>query len=187
MRDDDSQKARMLRGDLYRPDDPDLVEDHRRCRRLLERFNACGVDDQNQAQRLLHELLGRFGQESVIRPPFHCDYGSQIHIGDRTFINYNTVILDCASVTIGDDVQIASGVQILTPTPPLDPDIRRSGLESAHPVTIESGAWLGAGAIILPGVRIGQNSVVGAGSVVTRDLPSGVLAFGNPCRVVRDV
>jgi maltose O-acetyltransferase len=122
-----------------------------------------------------------------IKPPFQCDYGYPISVGARTFINYGAVILDVAQVTIGADVQIATGVQLLTPTHPLDAGTRRDGWESAEPISVEDGVWLGGGAIVCPGVTIGEDTVVGAGSVVTTDLPPRVLAVGNPCRPIRDL
>jgi maltose O-acetyltransferase len=177
----------MLRGELYRAHDPELVEDHRRCRLLVERFNATGVMATQERRTLLEELLGEVGDEVEIKPPFQCDYGYPISVGARTFINYGAVILDVARVTIGKDVQIATGVQLLTPTHPLDAATRRDGWESAEPITVEDGVWLGGGAIVCPGVTIGDDTVVGAGAVVTRDLPAGVVAYGNPARVQREI
>ena len=180
-------KERMLRGELYVADDPELWEDFRRGRLLAERFNALSATEVDEARRLLGELLGRFGADSQIRAPFQCDYGYLTEVGERTFINYGAAILDCARVTIGDEVQIATNVQLLTATHPLDAATRRAAWESAQPITIEDGAWLGGGVIVCPGVPIGENTVVGAGSVVVKDLPAGVLAVGNPARVIRDL
>jgi maltose O-acetyltransferase len=181
------QKDRMLRGDLYRAHDPELVADHRRCRLLVERFNATSVTEAAERRRLLDELLGEFGEDAEIKPPFQCDYGFTISVGARTFMNYGTVILDEVPVTIGADVQIATNVQLLTATHPLEAGPRRAGWESAEPISIGDGAWLGGGVIVCPGVTIGEDTVVGAGSVVVRDLPPRVLAVGNPCRPVRDL
>jgi maltose O-acetyltransferase len=125
------------------------------------------------------------GERVEIRPPFFCDYGFNIHIGADSFLNFNCVILDTVAVTIGDRVQIGSAVQILAADHPLDPEARRTGVESGRPVVIEDDVWIGAGAILVPGVTIGTGSVIGAGSVVTRDIPAGVVAVGNPCRVLR--
>jgi maltose O-acetyltransferase len=180
-------KERMLRGELYRADDPDLLEDFRRGRRLVERFNATSDDDEDERRRLLQRLLGRFGAGSQIRAPFQCDYGYLTEVGERTFINYGTAILDCAKVTIGDEVQIATHVQLLTATHPLEAVPRRAAWESAEPIAIEDGVWLGGGVIVCPGVTIGENTVVGAGGVVIEDLPPGVLAVGNPARPIRDL
>jgi maltose O-acetyltransferase len=175
----------MLAGELYIADDPELAADHRHCRRLVERFNATGVDDMAKRLEILRDLFGEFGEGAEIKPPLQCDYGYLIRVGKRTFINFGAIILDCAEVSIGDDVQVGPGVQLLTATHPLDAETRRQRWEYARPITIEDGVWLGAGVIVLPDVTIGENTVVGAGSVVTRDLPPGVLAVGNPCRVVR--
>jgi maltose O-acetyltransferase len=177
----------MLRGELYRADDPDLLADHRRARLLVERFNATSVDEADARRALLEDLLGALGEGTEIRPPLQCDYGYPTTVGARSFVNYGAVFLDCAPIAIGDDVQIATCVQLLTATHPLDADLRRSGVESALPITIASGAWLGGGVIVCPGVTVGENAVVGAGSVVTRDLPPNVLAVGNPCRPIREL
>ena len=179
----------MLRGELYRADDPELIAERRQAQILLARFNAIVPDGGwNEAGRqLLVELLAEFGSGAVIEPPFRCDYGGQIAIGARTFINYGATILDCAPVQIGADVLVGPNVQLLTATHPLDAGKRREGWEEAHPIVIGDGAWLGGGAIVCPGVTIGAETVVGAGSVVTRDLPPRVLAAGNPCRVIRSL
>jgi maltose O-acetyltransferase len=178
-------KDRMLRGELYLADDPELVAERQRCRLLVERFNATSVTDRQQRTELLRTLFGHLGEDTEVLPPLQCDYGYLISVGTRTFVNYGAIILDCAPVTIGDDVQIATAVQLLTATHPLDAAVRRSRYESAEPDA--DGVWLGGGVIVCPGVSIGQDTVVGAGSVVTRDLPSRVLAVGNPCRVVREL
>jgi len=175
----------MLVGELYLGTDPQLVAEDLRAQEVLYRFNMSrpGADDERRA--LLVELFADFGTGAVLKPSFRCDYGTNISIGEDTFINYNCVFLDCNRITIGKQVQIAPCVQIYTATHPLDADTRRSKLEFALPVVIDDGVWLGGGAIVCPGVTIGKNTVVGAGSIVTRDLPPGVLAVGNPCRVLR--
>ena len=175
----------MLRGDPYIADDPELSAERLRCRLLVQRLNATSAADGAAIGAVLRELLGAFGERSYVTPPLYCDYGYNIAIGARTFVNYATVILDCAPVRIGDDVQIATGVQLLTATHPLSAEERLAAWESASPIEIGDGAWLGGGVIVCPGVRIGERAVIGAGSVVTRDVPAGVLAVGNPCRVVR--
>jgi maltose O-acetyltransferase len=179
------QKARMLAGELYMASDPELVAAHLRAQRLLQKFNATPADAQEERRALLTELFSRFGEGAVLKPTLRCDYGFNITIGKKTFINYDCVFLDCNKIAIGDEVQIAPGVHIYTATHPLDPRQRRSALEQALPVAIADGVWLGGGAIICPGVTIGENTVIGAGAVVTRDLPPNVLAVGNPCRVIR--
>jgi maltose O-acetyltransferase len=151
----------------------------------MDRFHASLADEDALRSALLRELFAAFGEGAAVRPPFRCDYGSNIRIGRGTFVNYGCVMLDCNAITIGEDVQIGPAVQIYTPDHPLDAGTRRSGLESARPVAIGDNVWLGGGAIVCPGVTIGADTVVGAGSVVVRDLPPGVVAVGNPCRVLR--
>ncbi len=177
----------MLAGDLYIADDPALAQDNQRAMALMEAFNRTPAADPDERRRLLNELLGGFGAGSEIRPPLYCDYGYQTRIGARTFVNFGLVALDVGSITIGDDVQIGPNVQLLTPTHPLDPELRRAKWEAAAPITIEDNTWLGGGVIVCPGVTIGANTVVGAGSVVTRDLAPNVLAVGTPARVVRSL
>ena len=184
MGDGRSMRERMLAGEPYLFDGS-LDEDTRRCRELLERINAATPDQDTERDAWLAELLGSFGKGSNIRPPFRCEYGYQVHVGERVFANFGLVCLDVARITIGDDTRIGPGVQLLTPTHPLEPDERREGWESAEPVTIGRNAWLGGAVVVCPGVTIGDDTVVGAGSVVTRDLPPAVVAVGNPARVVR--
>jgi len=182
-----TMRERMLAGELYLADDPVLAEEQARAARLLNRFNQTGVDDGAERHGLLLDLLGRFGEGSEIKPPLRCDYGYRILVGTRTFVNYGLVALDVASIAIGDDVQIGPNVQLLTPTHPVDPETRRAKWEAAEPIAIGGNVWLGGGVIVLPGVTIGENTVVGAGSIVTRDLPPNVVAAGNPARVVRSL
>nr|WP_109470452.1 sugar O-acetyltransferase [Mycolicibacter nonchromogenicus] len=182
------QRERMLRGEPYRPDDPDLVAGRRDCQKLVAAFNATGPDDTDARCELLGELLGSFGANSEILPRFCCDYGKYINIGAHCFVNYDAVFLDCAPITVGDHVSIGPRAQLLTALHPVDDiDARRSGWESAAPITLGDNVWLAAGVIVCPGVSIGADTVVGAGSVVTRNLPAGVLAAGNPCRVLRRI
>lgn len=178
---------RMLAGDLYLASDPAIQRSLLRAARLVERYNRSSVDEPALRRQLLEELLGQVGPEVEIRPPFACDHGTQITIGARTFANFGLVALDVARITIGEDVQIAPNVQLLTATHPLDPGPRRAKLESARPITIGDNVWLGGGAIVCPGVTIGDNSVIGAGAVVIRDVPANVVAVGNPARVVREL
>jgi maltose O-acetyltransferase len=181
------QKARMLAGELYRANDPELRADAERCDRLLRRYNATGAEDREERAAILRELLGSVGEGVAIRPPLFMDYGYQTTIGAGTFVNSGAVILDVGRVTIGADVQIGPNVQLLTPTHPLEPELRRTGAEAAEPITIGDNVWLGGGVIVCPGVAIGADTVVGAGAIVTRDLPRGVLAVGNPARVIRQL
>lgn len=181
-----SMRERIRAGEPYIADDPELIELNLHAMDLTEAFNAAPIRDAARRRALLTQLLGEIGAETQIRPPLRVDYGSHIHLGDRTFVNFGLVALDVAAITIGDDVQIGTNVQLLTPTHPVDPEQRRAKWESAAPVTIADNVWLGSGAIVLPGVTIGANTVVGAGSVVTGDLAPNVVAVGNPARVVRN-
>jgi maltose O-acetyltransferase len=180
-------KERMLRGELYLAGDPELAADHARAQDLLERYDATPHAAQDERDRLLRELLGEVGEGVVVKPPFRCDYGRHISIGDRTFVNYGCVLLDVAAIRIGSACQLATNVQLLTATHPVDPEPRRLGWEYAEPITLGDNVWLGGGAIVCPGVTIGDDTVVGAGAVVTRDLPAGVVAVGNPARVLREI
>jgi maltose O-acetyltransferase len=180
-----TEKEKMLAGEPYLASDAVLVAERLGARRVLHRFNAAGPEEWDEAAALLAGLFGAFGGGTVVMAPFQCDYGYNIRVGRNGFVNYNCVFLDCAPVTIGEDVQIAPGVQLYTATHPVDAAIRRAGPEYALPITIGDGVWIGGGAILLPGVTVGDNTVVGAGSVVTRDLPPNVVAAGNPCRVLR--
>src|SRR5215212_3761529 len=180
-------KRRMLGGELYRADDPDLERDHARAQALLERYNATRHEEQELRSQLLRELLGEVGNGVVIKPTFRCDCGAQITIGDRTFVNYDCVMLDVAPIAVGADCQLATRVQLVTATHPLEPGPRRERWEAARPIAIEDNVWLGSGVIVCPGVTIGADTVVGAGAVVTRDLPAGVLAVGVPARVRREL
>jgi maltose O-acetyltransferase len=178
-------RERMLAGDLYVFDDPRLAAEQERAVRLLEQFNRGSVAAAAERERLLRDLLGSFGEGAVIRPPFYCDYGYQTHIGARSFANFGLVALDVARITIGEDVQIGPNVQLLTPTHPVEADLRRATWEAARPITIGNNVWLGGGVIVCPGVTIGDDTVVGAGAVVVKDLPPRVVAVGNPARVIR--
>ena len=177
----------MLAGDLYIANDPELAEDSLRAMSLLESFNRSTVGDPAGRRIILDDLLGTFGEGSEVRPPMYCDYGYQIHIGARTFVNFGFMALDFARIEIGDDVQFGPNVQLLTPTHPTDAELRRAKWEAALPITIEDNVWIGGGAIVLPGVTIGENAIVGAGAVVTKDIPPNTLAVGNPARVVRSL
>ncbi|MFF9283441.1 sugar O-acetyltransferase [Streptomyces griseosporeus] len=178
---------RTLAGDLYIADDPEIVRRQQRAVRLAAAYQAAYAEDVDAARALLAELLGGLGAEAHVRPPLYVDYGSNITVGARTFVNYGLTALDVAAISIGEDCQIGPHVQLLTPTHPLEPDPRRDKLEAARPITVGDNVWIGGGAIVLPGVTIGDNSVIGAGAVVTKDVPAGVVAVGNPARVVRSL
>jgi maltose O-acetyltransferase len=176
----------MLAGELYDPTDPELVAARRRARDLCWTLNATRDEDAEQRRRLLVELLGAGGDSVWMQPPFFCDYGANIHLGERVFFNFNCVVLDVCEVRIGSHTLFGPAVQIYTATHPFDAELRRSQ-ESGKPIEIGSDVWVGGGAIILPGVRIGSRAVIGAGSVVTRDVEPGVFAAGNPCRAIRTI
>ena len=182
-----TQKARMLAGLPYKAWLDGLSEERMACRRKLHAFNLLPPDEEEQAQRLLLELLGKTGRDPWINAPFHCDYGWNIEVGDNFFANYNLTILDVGKVTIGSNVQFAPNVSIYTAGHPLHPDSRNSGYEYGLPVTIGDNVWIGGNVVLLPGVTVGSNSVIGAGSVVSRDIPEWVVAVGSPCRVVRRI
>jgi maltose O-acetyltransferase len=180
-----TMRERMLAGEPYIADDPQLGADDARAQRLTHRINTTDPTDGVTLRALLTELLGGYGAGSLIRPPLRCDYGYQTTFGARSFANFGLICNDVATITIGDDVQIGPGVQLLTSTHPLEPGPRRDKWEAAKPIAIGDNVWLGGGVIVCPGVTIGADTVVGAGSVVVRDLPAGVLAAGSPARIVR--
>lgn len=182
-----SNRERMVAGEPYSADDPELIAANSAAQLLLERYNAIPDAQQSERDLVLAQLLGSMGEGVVIKPSLRCDYGTNISIGDRTWINYDAVMLDPAPITIGADCMFATRIQLLTATHPIDARTRTAGWESAHPITIGDRVWLGGGAIVCPGVTIGDETVVGAGAVVTRDLPPGVVAVGNPARVLREI
>nr|WP_055501740.1 sugar O-acetyltransferase [Nonomuraea pusilla] len=183
-----TNRERMLAGDLYIADDPESARIAQQATALLETYRLQTVaGEHEQARQTLTRALGTLGPDAYVKPPLFVDYGENIHIGARTFINHNLTALDVATITIGEDCQIGPGVQLLTPTHPVEPGPRRDKLEAAEPITIGDNVWLGGGVIVCPGVSIGDNSVIGAGAVVTRDIPPNVVAAGNPARVLRTI
>jgi maltose O-acetyltransferase len=179
-------RERMLRGELYVADDAENEAEFSRVQELLARFNGTVPAASGERDALLREMLRHVGTDVVVRPPFYCEYGA-VSIGDGTFINVDAVMLDVAAIEIGAACQIATRVQLLTATHPIDPEPRRLGWEYAEPITIADNVWLGGGVIVCPGVTIGQDTVVGAGAVVAKDLPAGVVAAGVPARVLREI
>lgn len=179
-----SERDKMLRGEPYDASDPGLVEGRIRARRLTQQFAALDPADEGGRALLLRDLLGEIGEGAWVEAPLMCDYGSQIRVGARVYVNMACVFLDAAPITIGDDVQLGPGVQLLTSDHPRDAAQRAGGLESARSISIGNRAWLGGGAIVLPGVEIGEDAIIGAGSVVTHSIPPGVTAVGNPCRAI---
>ena len=181
-----SERQKMVAGELYDPLDPELVAARERARDLCQTLNATRERDQEERRRILRELFPAGGDTVWMQPPFYCDYGTNIELGTRVFFNFNCVVLDVCQVRIGDYTLFGPAVQILTPLHPLNAALRRHQ-EFGKPVEVGSDVWVGGGALILPGVRIGSRAVIGAGSVVTRDVPDGVFAAGNPCRVIREI
>jgi maltose O-acetyltransferase len=180
-----SDKEKMLAGEPYLASVPQLVAERQQAQRLLAQYNVTDARDAAARLSLLRLLLGAVGDGASIQPRFHCDYGYNIRLGQRCFINYNCVFLDCAAIEIGDDLQMGPAVQLYTANHPLDRAQRDAGWEYAKPIRIGSGVWFGGGAIVLPGVTIGDGAVIGAGSVVTRDVPANSVVVGNPAKVTR--
>jgi maltose O-acetyltransferase len=177
----------MLGGEWYQ-DSPELAAARRRCQEVLDRFNATGAHEDDLRRELLTELLGKLGDGSWVMPRFQCSYGGQIEIGANSFLNWDAILMDDARITIGDDVSIGPRAQLLTALHPMtDHELRRARWERTAPIIIGDNVWLGAGVIVCPGVTIGHDSVIGAGSIVTKDVPAYAFAAGNPCRVIREL
>ena len=181
-----SEKSKMLAGDLYYAFDSELTTETLRAQQLLQAYHALPAGNPEQ-ESILRELFGKMGNRVTVRAGFYCDYGTNIQLGDRVFINFNCIFLDGTPITIGNNVLFGPAVQLYTATHPLDAATRMADLEYALPIWIEDNVWIGGGAIILPNVTIGQNSVIGAGSVVTKNIPPNTLAVGNPAQVVRNL
>ncbi|HKP62659.1 MAG TPA: sugar O-acetyltransferase [Polyangiales bacterium] len=181
-----TEREKMLAGELYNALDPELVEARAHARDLCQALNASREAEQAERRRILCELFGVGGDSVWMQPPFYCDYGTNIELGERVFFNFNCVVLDVCKVSIGNFTLFGPAVQIYTPMHPFNAELRRRE-EFGKPIEIGEDVWVGGGAIILPGVRIGAKAVIGAGSVVTRDIPEAVFAAGNPCRVVREI
>ncbi|MDA8216475.1 MAG: sugar O-acetyltransferase [Dehalococcoidales bacterium] len=182
-----SEKEKMLAGELYLAADPQLRAERQRAHGLTRRFNATSAEETELREQLLRELFGALGQGAEIEPPFYCDYGYNITAGAGLYLNFGCVLLDGNCIEIGNSVLFGPYVQVYTAYHPTDPRLRLTGLELTAPIRIGSNVWVGGGAIIGPGVTIGDDSVIGAGSVVLKDVPAGMLAAGNPCRVIRPV
>lgn len=179
-----SEKAKMLAGEPYAPTDPELTAERHRAQRLCAELAGVDPADASRRRALVEQLLGR-ASDAEITPPFHCDYGHNLLLGSGVYFNVGCVVLDVATVTVGDRVLFGPGVQLYTPVHPMNAAERRSGVEFGRPVTIGDDVWIGGNAVVCPGVTVGEGSVIGAGSVVTRDIPAHVFAAGNPCRVIR--
>jgi maltose O-acetyltransferase len=177
---------KMLAGELYDPLDPALVRARQRARDLCQELNATREAEQDRRRHILKDLLGAGGEDVWVQPPFFCDYGWNVRLGKGCFFNFNCVVLDVCPVKVGDHTLFGPAVQIYTATHPLNAELRRRQ-EFGKPVEVGSDVWVGGGAILCPGVKVGDRAVIGAGSVVTRDVPAGVFAAGNPCRVIREI
>ena len=182
-----NQKERMLAGLPYKAWMDGLSEERLENKKRIFRYNNLPPEATEEQDRLIREILGKTGEQVHIEVPFHCDYGYNIEVGENFFANYNLTILDVAKVRIGDNAQIAPNVSIYTAGHPIHPDSRNSGYEYGIEVSIGDNVWIGGNAVIMPGVTIGNNAVIGAGSVVTRDIPDNVIAAGNPCRIIREI
>lgn len=180
-----TEKDKMLAGELYNALDPQLSDERLKARLLIKALNDSREDEGEERKGILKELIPNAGTDLWVQPPFYCDYGSNIKVGDSVFFNFNCIVLDVAQVMIGSRTLFGPNVQIYAATHPLDYKERASGLESGKPIHIGDDVWIGGSAVICPGVTIGSRSVIGAGSVVTRDIPEDVFAAGNPCRVIR--
>jgi len=184
MSDELNEREKMLRGEFYDANNPALLADRARIRDLCLDLNQTRESEATRRRELCCQIFGEGGDTVVLQPPFFCDYGANIRLGEKVFFNFNCVVLDVCPVTIGSFTQMGSGVQILTPLHPMDAAMRRI-TEFGAPISIGEDVWIGSGALILPGVTIGDRTVIGAGSVVTRSIPSDVFAAGNPCRVIK--
>ncbi len=182
-----SEKEKMISGKPYKAFDDELVNERRYAKELISDFNSFRTNETINRNKLIKRLLGKIGNSFIIEPPFRCDYGYNIEIGENFYSNYNLIILDCAKVLIGDNVMIGPNVSIYTAGHPVYYEIRNQGYEYAFPVSIGNNVWIGGNAVINPGVTIGDNSVIGSGSVITKDIPGNVIAAGNPCKVLRGI
>jgi maltose O-acetyltransferase len=182
-----TEREKMLAGQLYDASDPELARLRKRARALMRAYGATTEEEGERRRALLGELFGRLGANPEIEPPFYCDYGGNIYAGDRLFMNFGCVVLDVNEVHLGNCVFLGPRVQLLTATHPVEAAERIKGPELGYRITIGDNVWLGGGVIVCPGVTIGSDTTIGAGSVVTRDIPAGVLAAGNPCRVLRSI
>ncbi|MBX3413382.1 MAG: sugar O-acetyltransferase [Pirellulales bacterium] len=181
-----TEREKMLAGELYNPLDPELVQARTRARDLCQALNATREADEEGRRAIVRQLFARGGDDVWIQPPFYCDYGAHISVGKKCFFNFNCVVLDVCPVTIGDHTIFGPAVQIYAATHPLEAQARRS-VEYGKPIEIGSDVWVGGGAILCPGVKIGSNSIIGAGSIVTRDVPAGVIVAGNPAKIIRSI
>ncbi|SFS99607.1 sugar O-acetyltransferase [Halostagnicola kamekurae] len=182
-----TEREKMIAGDRYDPDDPQLVADRRAARDRLALFNRTPVSDERRRADIVSDLFGSVGDGVYLEPPFRCDYGYNVHVGEDFYTNFDCVILDAAPVEFGDDCMLAPGVHVYTATHPLEAAERTAGLEYAKPVTVGDAVWIGGRAVLNPGVTVGDGAVIGSGAVVTEDVPANVVVQGNPAEVVREL
>lgn len=182
-----TEKEKMLAGEAYKGFDPQLLKERQWAKDKIYDLNNLRPSQIEERNAILKELLGKTGKNFFFEPPFRCDYGTNIEIGENFYTNYNLIVLDCAKVSIGDDVLIGPNVGIFTAGHPLHPDIRKQEWEHAYPINIGNGVWIGGHVVINPGVNIGDHAVIGSGAVVTKDIPANVFAAGNPCKVIREI
>lgn len=182
-----TQKERMLSGELYLANDKELLLESKRAKKLIREINATTEEEIEKRQAKIKELFGQTGQEFYLEPPFYCDYGSNIKIGNNFYANSDCIMLDVASINIGDNVMFGPRVNLFTATHPIDAKTRVSGPELGYDIKINDNVWIGGGSIINPGIEIGENTIIGSGSVVTKNIPSNVIAAGNPCRIIRKI
>lgn len=182
-----NEKEKMISGLPFLPGKDGLRKDRVDCRLKVQAYNRCDIKKRKKIDKIMRSILGKAGEKVFFEPPFRCDYGKNIEIGDNFFANYNCIILDCAKVIIGNNVLFGPSVSLYTTSHPLDVDSRNKGYEKAKKIEICDNVWIGGNTVINPGVKIGKNSVIGSGSVVTKDIPENCIAFGNPCRVIREI
>lgn len=182
-----SEKDKMISGQAYYPSDKELAEARRNARRILREISKISEDCEKDRKKLFRELFSNTGKDFFIENEFVCDYGFNISFGENAYANFNCIFLDAAPIQIGKNVMLAPAVKLFTATHPIDHELRNTGIEYAKPIRIEDNVWIGGGAIVNPGVTIGENTVIGSGSVVTKDIPANVVAAGNPCRVIREI
>lgn len=182
-----TEKEKMLAGEPYKGFDPDLLSERQKAKEFVYEFNALRPSRIEERNEILRKLLGKTGKNYFFEPPFRCDYGYNIEIGDNFYTNYNLIVLDCAKVNIGDNVLIGPHVGLYTAGHSMHVDLRKQDWEHAYPITIGNGVWIGGHVVVNPGVKIGDNTVIGSGSVVTKDIPANTFAAGNPCKVIRTI
>lgn len=182
-----SEKEKMLNKEFYNANDKQLLIDREKVKELCREYNSLSFADVENRDKIIKQILGKTGKNILIEPNFFCDYGYNIEVGENFYMNHNCVILDCAKVTFGDNVFVGPNCSFYTPIHPLKATERNSGIEKALPIKVGNNVWFGGNVVVLPNVEIGDNSVIGAGSVVTKNIPANVVAVGNPCKVIKTI